>query len=225
MAPTVLLIEDELILSEVIKDFFENDGYSVLTAQDGKEGLQSFCDHKVDIVILDIMMPETDGWSVCRRIRKHSDVPVIIVTARDEDEDTLLGFELGADDYVTKPFNPSILVARAKALLKRGKSSSKKESLLEIEGIEIDFSSRTLKVDGKEIRLTHTEFEILSYLMMNRGRVMKREAIADHVWNYDFFGDDRAINTHISNLRNKIGDKGKYIQTIIRSGYIFEVSK
>lgn len=174
--------------------------------------------------MLDIMLPEIDGWSVCRRIRKESAVPIIMLTARSDEDDTLLGFELGADEYVTKPFSPKVLVARAKTLLKRadGAIGVSEENTMSLAGIEVNRLSRTVLVDGEEIILTHKEFELLVYLMENRGIVLSRQHLLDQLWGYDYYGDDRTVDTHIKKLRNKLGDKAKHIGTVIRVGYKFE---
>lgn len=170
------------------------------------------------------MLPEIDGWSVCRRIRKESAVPIIMLTARSDEDDTLLGFELGADEYVTKPFSPKVLVARAKTLLKRadGAVGVAEENAMSLAGIEVNRLSRTVLVDGEEIILTHKEFELLVYLMENKGIVLSRQHLLDQLWGYDYYGDDRTVDTHIKKLRNKLGDKAKHISTVIRVGYKFE---
>nr|WP_062104232.1 response regulator transcription factor [Bacillus niameyensis] len=224
MSDTVLIVEDEQILREVLKDYFLNENFTVLEASDGKRALELFNSEKIDLIILDIMLPELDGWSVCRRIRKTADVPIIMLTARGEEEDTLLGFELGADDYVTKPYSPPILLARAKRLLysRQHKNDIKQQQIHSLNGISINMASRTVLVDDQTIKLTHTEFEILSYLMQNEGIVMTREQLIIKVWGYEYDGDDRTINTHIRNLRTKLGDKADAIKTIVRQGYKFE---
>ncbi|MCJ7841412.1 response regulator transcription factor [Lederbergia sp. NSJ-179] len=224
MNETILIVEDEQILREVLKDYFLNENFHVLEANDGKKALQLFDNEKVDLIILDIMLPKLDGWSVCRRIRKTADVPIIMLTARVEEEDTLLGFELGADDYVTKPYSPAILLARAKRLLqsRRQKSVVEEQQVKSANGISINLAARSVMVDGQSINLTHTEFEILSYLMQNEGIVVTREQLIIKVWGYEYAGDDRTINTHIRNVRTKLGDKADAIKTIVRLGYKFE---
>ncbi|PCK70059.1 two-component response regulator YclK-like protein [Paenibacillus larvae subsp. larvae B-3650] len=224
MQKTILVVEDEHILREIIKDYLLNEGYQVLEAINGKEALTLFEENEVHLVILDIMMPELDGWSVCRRIRKTSNIPVIMLTARADEDDTLLGFELGADDYVTKPFSPPILLARAKRLLESRYAIEEETNgnSLSSCGIHVDFPSRTVKVDGKDINLTYTEFEILTYLMHNQGIVITREQLITKIWGYEFSGDDRTVNSHIRNLRTKLGDKSKCIITVVRAGYKFE---
>lgn len=222
MNRTVLIIEDEHILREIMKDYFSDGGYNVLEACDGKEALSMFHDHEVDLVILDIMLPEIDGWSVCKRIRKISNVPIIILTARVDEEDTLLGFELGADDYVTKPYSPAILFARAKRLLERQTIQSPENDHLSSNSISVHIPSRSVSVDGTPINLTHTEFEILSYLMSNKGMIVTREQLINKIWGYDFVGDERTVNSHLRNLRHKLGSQAKCIVTVVRSGYKFE---
>lgn len=189
-----------------------------------EKALELFAEHTIDLIMLDIMLPEIDGWSVCRRIRKESAVPIIMLTARSDEDDTLLGFELGADEYVTKPFSPKVLVARAKTLLKRadGAIGVSEENTMSLAGIEVNRLSRTVLVDGEEIILTHKEFELLVYLMENKGIVLSRQHLLDQLWGYDYYGDDRTVDTHIKKLRNKLGDKAKHIGTVIRVGYKFE---
>ena len=224
MNKTVLLVEDERRLREIVSDYFRNEGFEVIEAEDGKKALELFAEHEIDLIMLDIMLPEIDGWSVCRRIRKESAVPIIMLTARSDEDDTLLGFELGADEYVTKPFSPKVLVARAKTLLKRadGVVGVAEENAMSLAGIEVNRLSRTVLVDGEEIILTHKEFERLVYLMENKGIVLSRQHLLDQLWGYDYYGDDRTVDTHIKKLRNKLGDKAKHIGTVIRVGYKFE---
>ncbi|MGG0357056.1 response regulator transcription factor [Bacillus tropicus] len=224
MNKTVLLVEDETRLREIVSDYFRNEGFEVIEAEDGKKALELFAEHEIDLIMLDIMLPEIDGWSVCRRIRKESAVPIIMLTARSDEDDTLLGFELGADEYVTKPFSPKVLVARAKTLLKRadGVVGVAEENAMSLAGIEVNRLSRTVLVDGEEIILTHKEFELLVYLMENKGIVLSRQHLLDQLWGYDYYGDDRTVDTHIKKLRNKLGDKAKHIGTVIRVGYKFE---
>ncbi|HFJ9439889.1 MULTISPECIES: response regulator transcription factor [Bacillus] len=224
MNKTVLLVEDERRLREIVSDYFRNEGFEVIEAEDGKKALELFAEHEIDLIMLDIMLPEIDGWSVCRRIRKESAVPIIMLTARSDEDDTLLGFELGADEYVTKPFSPKVLVARAKTLLKRadGVVGVAEENAMTLAGIEVNRLSRTVLVDGEEIILTHKEFELLVYLMENKGIVLSRQHLLDQLWGYDYYGDDRTVDTHIKKLRNKLGDKAKHIGTVIRVGYKFE---
>lgn len=226
MRTKILIVEDEDILREVVKDYFLNEGYQVLEAADGEEALFLVEESDIDLIILDIMLPELDGWSVCRRVRKNSNIPIIMLTARSDEDDTLLGFELGADDYVTKPYSPRILLARAKRLLgTRSYTDHFANETLSSQGIHADLSSRTVTVNDEPIRLTHTEFEILTYFMENQRLVVTREQLIIRIWGYEYVGDDRTVNTHIRNLRNKLGDKSKLIKTMIGSGYKFEGDK
>ncbi|WP_054024799.1 response regulator transcription factor [Bacillus sp. FJAT-28004] len=230
MNNTILVVEDEDILREIIKDYLLSENYKVLEAADGKEALHLFQEHEVHLIILDIMLPELDGWSVCRRIRKTSNVPIIMLTARVDEDDTLLGFELGADDYVTKPYSPPVLLARTKRLLdsryrqekKPDTAKNNETDTLSTNGICMHLPSRTLTVDNEKIYLTYTEFQILAYLMQNKGIVITREQIITKIWGYEYEGDDRTVNTHIRNLRSKLGDKSKVITTIVRTGYKFD---
>ncbi|MCU4979116.1 response regulator transcription factor [Bacillus cereus] len=225
MQRTILIVEDEDILREIMKDYLLNEGYNVLEAIDGKEALSIFEEHEVHLIILDIMLPELDGWTVCRRIRKKSNVPIIMLTARVDEDDTLLGFELGADDYVTKPYSPPILLASAKRLMESRYSSAVNvpaEDTLTSSGIHVHFPSRTVTIDGEDINLTHTEFEIVTYLMRNQGIVISREQLINKIWGYEFAGDDRTVNSHIRNLRHKLGQKAACIVTVVRAGYKFE---
>ncbi|SLK05204.1 response regulator transcription factor [Bacillus toyonensis] len=225
MQRTILIVEDEDILREIMKDYLLNEGYNILEAIDGKEALSIFEEYEVHLIILDIMLPELDGWAVCRRIRKKSNVPIIMLTARVDEDDTLLGFELGADDYVTKPYSPPILLARAKRLMESRYSSAVKvltADTLTSSGIHVHFPSRTVTIDGEDISLTHTEFEILTYFMQNQGIVISREQLINKIFDYEFAGDDRTINSHIRNLRHKLGQKAACIVTVVRAGYKFE---
>ncbi|MEQ2525799.1 response regulator transcription factor [Robertmurraya yapensis] len=225
MQKTILIVEDEDILREIVKDYLWNEGYEVLESVDGNEALAVFEEHEVHLIILDIMLPELDGWSVCRRIRKSSNVPIIMLTARADEDDTLLGFELGADDYVTKPYSPAILLARVKRLIDSRYSNTSNvssEDTLISSGIHVHFPSRTVTIEGEMTSLTHTEFEILTYLMQNQGIIITREQLINKIWGYEFAGDDRTINSHIRNLRHKLGHKANLIVTVIRVGYKFE---
>ncbi|WP_155590484.1 response regulator transcription factor [Lysinibacillus cavernae] len=225
MQKKILIVEDEDILREIAKDYLLNEGYEVLEAVNGNEALAIFEKHEVHLIILDIMLPEFDGWSVCRRIRKSSNVPIIMLTAREDEDDTLLGFQLGADDYITKPYSPPILLARVKRLIESRYAQAghvPNEDNLINNGIHVHLPSRTLTVDGENINLTYTEFEILTYLMQNPGIIITREQLIIKIWGYEFAGDDRTVNSHIRNLRNKLGDKANCIVTVIRAGYKFE---
>lgn len=232
LTKTILIVEDEHILREIIKDYLMNESYNVLEAADGNEALALYQANEVHLIILDIMLPGLDGWSVCRRIRKTSNVPIIMLTARVDEDDTLLGFELGADDYVTKPYSPPVLLARTKRLLDSREhkeritdasspNMDRETSNLAANGIRMHLPSRTLTVDEDDIYLTYTEFQILAYLMQNKGIVITREQLITKIWGYEYEGDDRTINTHIRNIRNKLGDKSKVITTIVRTGYKF----
>ncbi|MEK3791819.1 response regulator transcription factor [Paenibacillus sp. FSL R7-0204] len=222
MSKTILIVEDEDILREIMKDYLLEEGYRVIEAIDGKQAVSLFQEHEVDLILLDIMLPELDGWSVCRRIRKTSNVPIIVLTARSDEDDTLLGFELGADDYVTKPYRPLILLARVKRLLESRYIGRHESDTLSGGGISIHFPSRTVSIDGTSSDLTHTEFEILAYLLQNKGIIISREQLITKIWGYDFAGDDRTVNSHIRNLRSKLGTHAKQIVTVVRSGYKFE---
>lgn len=222
MSKIILIVEDEPILREIMKDYLLEEGFKVLEADEGKKALTLFQDHEVDLIILDIMLPELDGWSVCKRIRKVSNVPIIMLTARSDEDDTLLGFELGADDYVTKPYSPPILLARAKRLLEIRQIREQEDDTLSSSGISIHFPSRTVSVDREHCSLTHTEFEILAYLMKNKGIIITRDQLITKIWGYDFVGDDRTVNSHIRNLRSKLEEHAEHIVTVVRSGYKFE---
>jgi len=224
MVQTILIVEDEPILREIIKDYFINEGFEVLEAANGKEALELFQENSADLIILDIMLPEVDGWAVCRRIRKTSDVPIIMLTARVDEDDTLLGFELGADDYVTKPYSPPVLLARAKRLLnsRTRPTTPPLADTLTLGGVRVHFPSRSVTVDGEAVSMTYTEFEIITYLMLNRGIVITREQLITKIWGYENTGDDRTVTTHIRNIRIKLGPKGKLITTVVRIGYKFE---
>lgn len=218
---TILVVEDEDILREVIVDYLIEEGYQVLEAGDGEEALELFQLNSVDLVILDIVLPKLDGWSVCRRIRKSSGIPIIMLTARSDEDDSLLGYELGADDYLIKPYSPRVLMAKVKRFLEKY-AGAVDGTLLSAGGIVINMGSRLVSIDGNPINLTHTEFEILTYLMQNKGIVITREQLISRIWGYDFYGDEKTINSHIRNLRGKLGSKGSCIVTVIRSGYKFE---
>ena len=219
----ILVVDDESRMRKLIKDFLEREGYYILEASDGLEALDLFYEEKeIALVILDVMMPKLDGWGVCQEIRRVSQVPIMMLTARSEERDELRGFELGVDEYVTKPFSPKILVARVGAILKRTKSISSDE-LFSVGGIEVDKAAHIVRVDGQETDLSVKEFELLIYFLENQKIALTREKILNNVWNYDYFGDARTIDTHVKKLRNKLGDKGNYIKTIWGMGYKFEV--
>lgn len=220
---TVLVVDDESRMRKLVKDFLMQKQYKVLEAQDGEEALTIFEQNKnkIDIILLDVMMPKLDGWSVLRQIRQTSNVPIIMLTARGEEQDELFGFELGVDEYIAKPFSPKILVARVEAILNRTKS--KENETKEYGGIFIDNEGRTVKVEGKPIELSLREYELLNYLVENNGIALSRDKILNNVWNYDYYGDSRTIDSHIKKIRHKLGKKGKYIETIRGIGYKFEV--
>ena len=218
----ILVVDDESRMRKLVKDFLQREGYSVLEAGDGMEAMDIFYEQKIDLVILDVMMPRMDGWQTCREIRRDSTVPIIMLTARSEERDELQGFELGVDEYISKPFSPKILVARVGARLKRIYGTDAEEKM-EAGGIELDKAAHQVQVDGKSIDLSYKEFELLTYFLENQGIALSREKILNNVWNYDYFGDARTIDTHVKKLRNKLGDKGNYIKTIWGMGYKFEV--
>ena len=218
----ILVVDDESRMRKLVKDFLQREGYSVLEAGDGMEAMDIFYEQQIDLVILDVMMPRMDGWQTCREIRRDSTVPIIMLTARSEERDELQGFELGVDEYISKPFSPKILVARVGALLKRIYGTDAEEKM-EAGGIELDKAAHQVQVDGKSIDLSYKEFELLTYFLENQGIALSREKILNNVWNYDYFGDARTIDTHVKKLRNKLGDKGDYIKTIWGMGYKFEV--
>ena len=221
----ILVVDDEARMRKLVKDFLEREGYTVIEAKDGMDALEKFYDEKdIALIILDVMMPLMDGWDVCREIRKNSKVPIIMLTARTEEKDELLGFELGVDEYISKPFSPKILVARVSAILRRTNQLSGAESI-DAGGIVVDKSAHQVTIDGNVIDLSFKEFELLSYFVENQGIALSREKILNNVWNYDYFGDARTIDTHVKKLRSKLGDKGEYIKTIWGMGYKFEVTK
>lgn len=221
----ILVVDDESRMRKLVRDFLERAGFQVLEAGDGMEALDLFYeDQGISLIILDVMMPKMDGWEVCREIRKESKVPIIMLTARGEERDELNGFELGVDEYISKPFSPKILVARVNALLRRTSGLSIDQTIA-AGGIEIDKAAHIVKIDGNMIDLSFKEFELLTYFIENQGIALSREKILNNVWNYDYFGDARTIDTHVKKLRNKLGDKGEYIRTIWGMGYKFEVTK
>ena len=217
----ILVVDDESRMRKLVKDFFVRKDFDVIEAEDGEQAIDIFyADKDISLVILDVMMPKMDGWQVCKTIRKDSKVPIIMLTAKSEEQDELLGFDLGVDEYVSKPFSPKILVARVEAILRRTGSLS--DDMLEYEGIEIDKMAHRVKVDGREIELSYKEFELLTFFMENKGIALSREKILNNVWNYDYFGDARTIDTHVKKLRSKMGEKGEYVKTIWGLGYKFE---
>ena len=221
----ILVVDDESRMRKLIKDFLVAKGYSILEAEDGEKALEVFEENKkkINLVILDVMMPKLDGWSVLRQIRQDSKVPIIMLTARGEEHDELFGFELGVDEYISKPFSPKILVARIQAILKR--TNGEKGKVRDFGGIVIDDAGRTVSVDGKPIDLSLREYELLKYLLDNEKVALSRDKILNNVWNYDYFGDSRTIDSHIKKIRNKLGKKGKYIETVRGIGYKFDTNK
>lgn len=218
----ILVVDDESRMRKLVKDFLVKNNLDVIEAGDGEQALDIFYENKdIALVILDVMMPKRDGWEVCREIRRYSQVPIIMLTARGDEKDELLGFELGVDEYISKPFSPKILVARVEAILRR--TNNIEEGEIEIGGLSINQSAHEVKIDGKIVELSFKEFELLTYFVTNQGVALSRERILNNVWNYDYFGDARTIDTHVKKLRNKLGDKGAYIKTIWGMGYKFEV--
>lgn len=219
----ILVVDDESRMRKLVKDFLTREGYMVLEAGDGMEAMDLFYkDKDISLIILDVMMPNMDGWQVCREVRENSKVPVIMLTARSEERDELQGFELGVDEYISKPFSPKILVARVGAILRRVQGAVV-EDVTDAGGIVIDKAAHIVKIDDKTIDLSYKEFELLSYFVENQGIALSREKILNNVWNYDYFGDARTIDTHVKKLRSKLEDKGEYIKTIWGMGYKFEV--
>lgn len=219
----VLMVDDESRMRKLVSDFLTRKGYIVIEAGDGEEALDRFyADKDISLVILDVMMPKMNGWDVCREIRKNSKVPIIMLTAKSDESSELNGFECGADEYIAKPFSPKILTARVDALIRRSYSIDSSE-VTNVGGIIIDKAAHIVKIDGQEIDLSFKEFELLTYFVDNKGLALSREKILNNVWNYDYFGDARTIDTHVKKLRKKLGDKGDYIKTIWGMGYKFEI--
>lgn len=218
----ILVVDDEARMRKLVKDFLIKSKFDVLEAGDGEEAVDKFYENKdVALIILDVMMPKMDGWEVVREIRKYSQVPIIMLTAKSDEKDELLGFELGVDEYISKPFSPKILVARVEAILRR--INQLDDGDIEVGGIYINQSAHEVKIDGEPIELSFKEFELLTYFVTNQGVALSRERILNNVWNYDYFGDARTIDTHVKKLRSKLGKKGEYIKTIWGMGYKFEV--
>ena len=218
----VLVVDDEARMRKLVRDFLTVKGFLVVEAGDGEEAIDIFFEQKdIALILLEVMMPKMDGWEVCRTIRKYSQVPIIMLTARGEEQDELQGFSLGVDEYISKPFSPKILVARVEAILRR--SSTMSQEVIDVGGIHIDKSAHQVLVDGKNVDLSYKEFELITYFAENQGIALSREKILNNVWNYDYFGDARTIDTHVKKLRSKLGDKGDYIKTIWGMGYKFEV--
>ena len=221
----ILVVDDESRMRKLVKDFMTKKNFQVLEAGNGEEAMDIFYEDKdIALIILDVMMPKMDGWEVCREIRKNSKVPIIMLTARSDERDELLGFDLGVDEYISKPFSPKILVARVEAILRRT-GQNNPEDVISAGGIVIDKAAHLATVDGKPMELSFKEFELLTYFLENQGIALSREKILNSVWNYDYFGDARTIDTHVKKLRSKMGDKGEYIKTVWGMGYKFEVDE
>ncbi len=219
----ILVVDDESRMRKLVKDFLVKQNYEVLEAENGSQALDLFFEQQdIALIILDVMMPKMDGWQVCREIRNYSKVPIIMLTARTDERDELQGFQMGVDEYIAKPFSPKILVARVEAILRRTNQLSENE-VLECGGISIDKAAHVVTIDGESVDLSFKEFELLTYFMENKGIALSREKILNSVWNYDYFGDARTIDTHVKKLRSKMGDKGDLIKTVWGMGYKFEV--
>ncbi len=221
----ILVVDDEIRLRKLVKDFLHKNGYDVVEASDGEEALDLFfSDKSISLIICDIMMPKLNGYEVVKEIRHYSDIPIIMLTAKGEESDELQGYDLGVDEYISKPFSPRILVARVEAILRRSHALASSQ-ILSVGGISIDPDAHEVKVDGKQVDLSYKEFELLQYFMINQGVALSREKILNQVWNYDYYGDPRTIDTHVKKLRSKLGEKGDYIKTIWGIGYKFEVGQ
>ena len=219
----ILVVDDESRMRKLVRDFLVKQNFDVLEAGDGEEAVDIFFKEKdIALIILDVMMPKMDGWQVCREIRKYSKVPIIMLTAKGDERDELQGFDLGVDEYITKPFSPKILVARVEAILRRSNLLTN-DDVISAGGIELDKAAHQVKIDGQEIELCYKDFELLAYFLENQGIALSREKILNNVWNYDYFGDARTIDTHVKKLRSKLGEKGEMIKTIWGMGYKFEV--
>jgi len=220
----ILVVDDESRMRKLVKDFLVRKKYDVIEAENGEEAMDLFFSNKdISLIILDVMMPKLDGWQVCKEIRQYSKVPIIMLTAKSDEKDELLGFQLGVDEYISKPFSPKILVARVEAVLRR--TAGEEEEVIKVGGITLDRTAHEVKIDDKVIDLSFKEFELLTYFVMNKGVALSREKILNNVWNYDYFGDARTIDTHVKKLRSKMGSKGDYIKTIWGLGYKFEVDE
>lgn len=217
----ILIADDEQLMRQLVIDFLQPEGYEMLEAADGKEALQIYHEQHPDLVLLDVMMPGYDGWTVCREIRRESSIPIMMLTAKGEEIDQLFAYDLGVDEYITKPFSPKILVAKIKALLRRTQKEEN-EITAAADGVSIDQEARQVVLDGKNIDLSPTEYKLLMYLVTNAGKALSRRQILNKVWNYDYYGDLRTVDTHINRLRIKLGDKGKYIQTVRGYGYRYD---
>lgn len=216
----ILIADDEQLMRQLVIDFLKPEGYEILEASDGKEALDIYDKEHPDLILLDVMMPGYDGWTVCREIRRESTVPIMMLTAKGEEIDQLFAYDLGADEYITKPFSPKILVVKIKALLRR--SQNEQETHEADDGVAIDRDARQVVIDGKNVDLSPTEYKLLNYLMSNTGKALSRRQILNQVWNYDYYGDLRTVDTHINRLRIKLGDKGRYIRTVRGYGYRYD---
>lgn len=216
----ILIADDEQLMRQLVIDFLKPEGYEILEASDGKEALDIYDKEHLDLILLDVMMPGYDGWTVCREIRRESTVPIMMLTAKGEEIDQLFAYDLGADEYITKPFSPKILVAKIKALLRR--SQNEQETHEADDGVAIDRDARQVVIDGRNVDLSPTEYKLLNYLMSNTGKALSRRQILNQVWNYDYYGDLRTVDTHINRLRIKLGDKGRYIRTVRGYGYRYD---
>lgn len=216
----ILIADDEQLMRQLVIDFLKPEGYEILEASDGKEALDIYDKEHPDLILLDVMMPGYDGWTVCREIRRESTVPIMMLTAKGEEIDQLFAYDLGADEYITKPFSPKILIAKIKALLRR--SQNEQETHEADDGVAIDRDARQVVIDGKNVDLSPTEYKLLNYLMSNTGKALSRRQILNQVWNYDYYGDLRTVDTHINRLRIKLGDKGRYIRTVRGYGYRYD---
>lgn len=220
----ILVVDDESRMRKLVRDFLEKGGYEVIEADNGEAALDIyFQQREIALIILDVMMPKMDGWQVVKEIRQYSKIPIIMLTAKSDERDELLGFELGVDEYISKPFSPKILVARVEAIIRR--TTQQEEGSIEVGGISIDKTAHQVKIDGKNVDLSVKEFELLTYFITNKGVALSRDKILNNVWNYDYFGDARTIDTHVKKLRSKMGEKGNYIKTIWGMGYKFEVEE
>lgn len=222
----ILVVDDESRMRKLVRDFLVRNNYDVIEAENGSKAVDIFFEQKdIALILLDVMMPQMDGWQVCREIREYSKVPIIMLTAKSDEKDELQGFQLGVDEYIVKPFSPKILVARVEAVLRRTSAAALGNSILSVGQIKVDKAAHIVTIDGKQVDLSYKEFELLTYFMENTGIALSREVILNNVWNYDYFGDARTIDTHVKKLRSKLGKQGDYIKTIWGMGYKFEVDK
>ena len=218
----ILVVDDEIKIREIIKEYAEFEGYEVAQAEDGMQAVEMVKNQDFDIIIMDVMMPKLDGYSSCKEIRKIKQIPVIMLSARGEEYDKLFGFEIGVDDYVVKPFSPKELMARIRAVLNRASASQRTEDVIRYEGLEINFTAREVKIDGEKVSMTPKEYDLLFYLVKNMNIALSREKLLEEVWGFDFYGDDRTVDTHIKMLRNSLGKYRNLIVTLRGMGYKFE---